>query len=252
MLRTATERLTRRVCFRRRLPTNFGRGAVWVSPSAGLRFLFSHIKSIDPSLFNWVREFVRKDNIVWDIGANVGLFSFSSAHLAGSNGLIVAIEADPWLVQLLRKSSRLQPSSSAPVHIVSAAVAKSVDLRTFHIASRSRSTNYLMGYGSTQAGEVAETQIVVTVSLDWLSERYGLPDLIKIDVEGAELEVLLGASTLLEKKRPILLCEVTAETAAEVTRFLRKKEYRLFDGDVSAAARKELDSAPWNTIALPA
>src|SRR5205807_3129748 len=137
-------------------------------------------------------------------GANVGLFAFSSAYLSGPRGLVVALEPDAWLVQLLRRSSIGQPASCAPVHIVPAAVAQSVGLRTFNIAARSRSTNSLNGYGSTQTGGIAEEQIVMTVSLDWLSERYLLPDILKIDVEGAELEVLKGAEALFEKRRPVL------------------------------------------------
>ena len=252
MIRTATEKLTRKMCFRRRLPHDFGYNPVWVSPSAGLRFLFTRMKEIDPALFNLAREFVHKEDVVWDVGANVGLFAFSSAYLSGSRGLVVALEADAWLVQLLRRSSLRQSATSAPVHIIPAGVAQSVDLRTFQIAARSRSTNSLDGYGSTQTGGIAEKQIVVTVSLDWLCERYVLPDVLKIDVEGAELEVLQGAEILFKRKRPILLCEVSSENATEVTRLLLSKGYRLYDGDVSKEERKELSSAPWNTIAIPA
>jgi FkbM family methyltransferase len=252
MIRTATENLTRKICFRRRLPSDLGHNPIWVSPSAGLRFLFGRMSKIDPPLFNLAREFVHKDNVVWDVGANVGLFTFSSAFLSGSRGLVVALEPDAWLVQLLRQSSRMQPTSCAPVHIIPAAAAQSVDLRTFQIAARSRATNSLKGYGSTQTGGVAEEQIVVTVSLDWLSERYALPDVLKIDVEGAELEVLQGAAALFKRRRPLLLCEISGETSSEVTRLLLSKGYRLYDGEISKGERKELSSAPWTTIALPA
>jgi FkbM family methyltransferase len=251
MIRTTTEKLTRKMCFRRRLPDDLGRNPIWVSPSAGLRFLFHRMSEIDPVLFNLVREFVHKDSVVWDVGASVGLFAFSSAALSGSSGLVVALEPDAWLVQLLRRSSLTQSPSSAPVHIIPAAVAQSVDLRAFHLAARSRSTNSLKGYGSTQTGGIAEEQTVVTVSLDWLSERYALPDVLKIDVEGAELEVLKGAEAVFERRRPILLCETSGETQSEVTRLLLSKGYRLYDGEILNRPRKELSSAPWNTIALP-
>jgi len=251
MIRTATEKLTRRMRFRRRLPADLGHHSIWVSPSAGLRFLFGRMKDADPILFNLVREFVHKDNVVWDVGANVGLFAFSSAYLCGSSGLVVALEPDAWLVQLLRQSSLTQPASCAPVHIIPAAVAQSVDLRTFQIAARSRATNSLQGYGSTQTGGVAEQQTVVSLSLDWLSEKYPLPDVLKIDVEGAELEVLRGAEALFEKRRPLLLCEISGQASPEVTRLLVSKGYRLYDGEIAKGERKELSSATWTTIALP-
>ena len=251
-MRTVVEKLTRRMCFRRRLPEDLGRNRIWVSPSAGLRFLFGRMKEADPVLFNLAREFVHRDNVVWDVGANVGLFTFSSAYLSGLRGVVIALEPDAWLVHLLRRSSLAQPASCAPVHVIPAAVGQSVDLRTFHIAARSRATNSLKEYGSTQTGGVAEEQIVITVSLDWLSERYPLPDVLKIDVEGAELEVLRGAEQLLERRRPLLLCEISGETSFETTKLLLSKGYRLYDGGISRAERKELSCASWTTIALPA
>jgi FkbM family methyltransferase len=251
MIRTTTEKLTRGLSLRRRLPSDLGHNPIWVSPSAGLRFLFGRMKEADPVLFNLAREFVHRDNIVWDIGANVGLFAFSSAYLSGPGGVVVAFEPDAWLVQLLRRSSKMQPASCAPVQVIPVAVAQSVDLRTFQIAARSRATNSLKGYGSTQTGGVAEEQIVVTVSLDWLCERYASPDVLKIDVEGAELEVLKGAEALLARKRPIVLCETSEEASSDVTRLLQTKGYRIFNGEIPKGERKELSSAPWTTIALP-
>ena len=251
VIRRATERLTRGMRFRRKLPKAFGCSPIWVSPSAGLAYLFKSMDKIDPVLLGVAMEFVKKKNVVWDIGANVGLFAFSAAYLAGKNGFVVALEADAALVQLLRRSTRIQPAMSAPVRIVPAAVAGSVDLKTFHIASRSRSANFLEGYGSSQIGGTAEEQTVVTISIDWLAERCPLPDILKIDVEGAELEVLNGANKLLDKKRPILLCEVSTEGSLEITQLLLRRGYRIYDGEVCSSQRRELSYAPWCTIAIP-
>lgn len=251
MMRRAAERLTRGMRFRRRLPPAFGSNPIWVSPSAGLGYLFKAMDKLDPVLLGLAREFVKEKSVVWDIGANVGLFSFGAAHLAGKDGQVLAVEADAGLVGLLRRSAAIQAAASAPVRVVPAAVAGSVDLRTFHIAARSRSASFLHGYGSTQAGGTAEEQTVVAVTLDWLADRCPLPDVLKIDVEGAELEVLKGAGTLMDRKRPVLLCEVSDTNAAEIAALLRERRYRIFDGEVSGSLRKELHSAPWCTVAIP-
>src|SRR5262249_37577808 len=144
-------------------------------------------------------EFVRPGKVVWDIGANSGIFAFAAANLTGSSGSVVAFEPDTWLVQLLRRSARIQ-RDAGPVQVVAAAVAKDCDLRTFNIAQRSRAANFLDGYDtvarSRQTGGVAERHTVVTLTLDWLAERLPAPDVIKIDVEGAELEVLQGGERL--------------------------------------------------------
>ena len=252
MLRTLVERATRRLSFRRALPGEFGDTVIYVSPSAGLKYLFRSMDAVDPVLCGLAKEFVRTDHVVWDVGANVGFFSFAAAHLAGANGRVVSIEPDIWLIQLLRRSSSIQPPSSAPVQVIPAAVAKSCDLRTFNIASRSRSSNFLSGYGLSQTGGSEEQQTVVTVTLDWLAERLPLPDVIKIDVEGAELEVLTGALGVLEKKHPVILCEVSSECSPQVTALLKDHGYRIYDGEVSFSQRQELKAAPWATIAIAA
>src|SRR5437870_1265436 len=98
MLRSLAERLTRSLRFKRRLPGAFGRVPIWVSPSAGLKYLFRSMSNVDPALLQLVSEFVAADHVVWDVGANVGLFSFAAAFQAGPRGLVVSVEPDVWLV----------------------------------------------------------------------------------------------------------------------------------------------------------
>ena len=108
-------------------------------------------------------------------------------------GLVVALEPDAWLVQLLRRSALEQPAGSASVQVVPAAVASEMSIRTLCLADRSRASNHLAEFGTTQTGGVREQQSVVAVTLDWLLESLPAPSVVKIDVEGAELEVLKGA-----------------------------------------------------------
>lgn len=208
------------------------------------------MKSNDPILYNLAKEFVKRGHVVWDVGANVGLFSFAAAHLAGPSGRIYSIEPDVWLVQLLRRSSSAQVSSSASVQIIPVAVAEACGLRTFNIASRARSANYLSGYGSPQTGGAAEQQTVVSITLDWLAKHLPLPDVIKIDVEGAELEVLGGGIGVLGEKRPVILCEVFSDHSPQVTALLKSMGYRIYDGGVPSGQRRELQAAPYETIAI--
>lgn len=251
-LRSILEKSTRPLIIKRRLPKEFNHTPLFVSPTAGLRYLFSGMNKVDPSLLALVKEFVKDGHVVWDIGANIGLFSYAAASLAGKNGLIVSVEPDTWLVHLLRKSARIQNKSVAPLKVISAAVASNVAVRTFCLAVRSRSTNFLAGYGSTQTGGVLEEQTVITITLDWLLENLQTPpDILKIDVEGAETEALCGAQNLLRIHRPIVLCEVGSESQAEVTRILHENGYKLFDADTPAQHRQEVLEATWNTLGIP-
>lgn len=252
MLRRMIEGVTRDWVIRRRLPADFLRASIHVTPSAGLRYLYRSMDEVDSVLLGLVREFVKPRAVVWDIGANVGLFSFAAASLAGPAGRVVALEPDAWLVQLLRRSALDQPEGSAPVQVVPAAVAAEVSIRTLCLANRSRAANYLAEFGTIQTGGAREEQSVVAVTLDWLLESLPAPRVLKIDVEGAEMEVLKGAKRLFETARPIVLCEVIPASAPAVTSFLKAHNYRIFDGETSASERQPLDTAPWSTLAIPA
>ena len=84
MLRRMIEDVTRDWVIRRRLPADFLRASIHVSPSAGLRYLYRSMDDIDSVLLGLVKEFVKPGAVVWDVGANVGLFSFAAASLGGS------------------------------------------------------------------------------------------------------------------------------------------------------------------------
>jgi FkbM family methyltransferase len=250
-LRGIAERISRRVVLKRRLPAKVGGNVVFVTPDASLRFWRRNLTAADPALFDIAAELVRPGEVVWDIGANVGLFTFAAAALAGATGRVLAVEPDTWLVELLRRSARLNLGTRARVDVLPAAVADVVGIGQLHIARRGRSSNYLSGAGLSQAGGSRGVQQVVTVTLDWLLEHYGAPTLVKIDVEGAEDRVLRGAARLLSTVQPVILCEVAQENAVVVSSILKSCRYTLLNADLQPRQRQPLESAVWNTLAWP-
>ena len=105
--------------------------------------------------------------------------------------------------------------------------------------------------GSTQAGGVRGVRKVVTVTLDWLLDWFPAPDVIKLDVEGAELDCLQGAARILARRRTTLLCEVGAGSAAPVGRLLAAAGYTLYDANLAPVERQPLAEPAWNTLAVP-
>jgi FkbM family methyltransferase len=251
VLRRIIEDVTRDWVIRRRLSPDFLRASIHVSPSAGLRYLYRSMDDVDSVLLGLVKEFVKPGAVVWDVGANVGLFSFAAASIAGPEGHVVALEPDAWLVQLLRRSARRQPARSAPVQIIPAAVASQVSIRTLCLAARSRAANYLAEFGTIQTGGAREEQSVVAVTLDWLLHQLPHPSVLKIDVEGAEMEVLKGSHRLFESIRPVVLCEVIPASEQAVTAFLQSYDYQILDGETNVLNRHPLQTAPWCTLAIP-
>jgi FkbM family methyltransferase len=253
MLRSALERFSRNRIVRRRLPSDLGGQELLVSPDAAMKLWRRDLGQTDPLLFQLARELVRPGWTVWDVGANVGLFAAAASFLAGPSGSILAIEADAWLADLVRGSARNAPAGRAPLEVLSAAVGSANGIAEFCLAERGRAANHLASVsGSTQTGGVRAVQKVVTVTLDWLLDWFPAPRLVKLDVEGAELDCLRGAGTLLAKVRPVLICEITRENAVAVGRLLAVAGYRLYDAEAAPAARRELGEPVWNTLAVPA
>lgn len=247
-LRGLAERLSRNRSYRRRLPQKYGGCRLYISPECGLSYWFG--LGASEELLNNALEFVKPGSVVWDIGANIGLFSFAAAGLSGPTGRVYALEPDTTLINLLRRSARLNPHA-APVDIIPCAASESVSLARFNIASRSRASNFLDGFGATQAGGIRETQNVFTVSLDWMAERIPPPDVLKVDAEGAEPAVFRGAVHLLKSKRPMILFESLVGNRKELALFFSRFGYTFYDSDVPAARREPLREPAFNTLAVP-
>jgi FkbM family methyltransferase len=254
-MRRWVERLSRGVVLSRRLPRMFSGLPVYVSPEAGLRYWRSDLSKVDPMLFRMVRELVVKGSVVWDVGANVGLFAFSSAALAGASGSVLAIEPDLWLAQLLTRSARRIERIGLPaavVTVLAAAVSQDHRIAQLEIAERARASNHLVdSQGSTQVGGQRDLQHTVTVSLDFLLEHFPAPTVLKIDVEGAEVGVLSGASKLLATSRPIIWCEVHPDNSIVVAELLAESGYQIYAAALPSEKRTPLRRASWDTLAMP-
>jgi FkbM family methyltransferase len=245
--RRIAERLARGLVVRRRLPAGFGPGRVLVSPDSMLRVMSPDLAAADPLLFAFARRFVTPGMAVWDIGANLGLFGFAAAWMAGPAGRVLLVEPDPWLCGLLQRSARgLAGRGYAPTLPACCAVVGEAGPVELHIAARGRASNAVGAFGRSQMGGVRDRLVTGGVTLDQLLAASFPPGLVKIDIEGAEVEALRGAAALL-RTRPVILAEVGREGAEEATAILRAAGYRLHDSSL-----RPVDRCVWATVALPA
>jgi UDP-N-acetyl-D-glucosamine dehydrogenase len=247
-MRSAVEQATHRLVIRRRLPSPFAAARIYVSSEGRLRYLGRRMAQVDPTLVRLAAEMVGPGDTVWDIGANLGLFSFAAAVAAGPSGRVLAVEPDIALARLLRRSAGLN-QDHARVDVLPAAVSDGLGVARFHIARRNRSTNHLDGFGTSQTGGSRAIELVPTFTLDWLTEHFPAPDLIKIDVEEAEAAVLAGGSHVLGQASAII-CEVAACNSAVVRETLNRHGYNLYDADRPTSERAPVSEAPPNTLAV--
>lgn len=252
MLRELLLNITQGKVYKRKLPQRVGGGVIYVSPLAALSYLKRDMDEMTglSYLFDVADMFVVPGDCVWDIGANMGVFAFAGAYKAGRSGRVVAVEPDVMLVDILQRSRDIQSGSNAPVEIIPAAISDHANLLRLNIAGKGRAANYLeTAQGSTQVGDILAGNWVCCISLDSLLDKFPAPSLIKIDVEGAELDVLKGASKIIAEYQPKIICEVRDNLAGEITNMLRDAGYVFYDLENMTAGR--IDSVVYNTLAVP-
>jgi FkbM family methyltransferase len=152
-------------------------------------------------------QFLRPGDVVMDIGANVGLFSVVMASAVGSQGRVFAFEPVPANVARLEGNLRRNGISNTQVFAMGLGDADG-DLM-LHMATDSAYPSL----HEVQDGLGDGTALPVRVrALDGVWEELGRPQVafIKMDVEGAEMDVLRGAPRLLAACRTTLLVEANS------------------------------------------
>jgi FkbM family methyltransferase len=170
---------------------------------------------IDKDELNYCRKMSKSVNTVFDIGANLGWFSYRLAE-ASSSLRIIACEPLPSNFELLRITVRSK-AAVTPLRIAVSSSSSTVYLREdLRSHANARVTDDI-----TQFTAPCET-------IDQLSSRYGYPDLIKIDTQGSEFEILKGAKLTLVQKRPVIVLEFSGSKVnknLEIYDYLSENDY---------------------------
>ncbi|HKQ88977.1 MAG TPA: FkbM family methyltransferase, partial [Candidatus Acidoferrales bacterium] len=162
-------------------------------------------------------------SVFYDVGAHIGIVSMFGARLVGENGRVFAFEADGDNAGRIQEN--LRRNKLDQVTVVPEAVWSSTGRLRFGRASAHSSRN--QGAVATDSAAAGENTVEVNaISLDEFAKEHPSPTLIKIDVEGAEADVLRGGVQVFAQQKPVLICEVHhARAAQDVTQWLRERDY---------------------------
>ena len=168
---------------------------------------------------------------VFDIGADVGIFTLGAAKRVG-DGTVFAFEPNPARASIIERHVRLNHWQARARVIPSAVSDRDGTIRfytTDWVMAGSLSRENAEIPGENQRGRAVELE-VDSVSLDrFCDEMRCVPDVLKIDVEGAELLVLRGGRNLLLTVRPLIFCEVHPLQLVNCGSSLVELEALLFD-----------------------
>jgi len=177
--------------------------------------------SYEPITQQLVQQFCRPGTVFFDVGANFGYYSM----LAARNGAkVIAFEPDFALAEELQLHVKLNGlEGRIELHRLA------VFSRTGEVFLDPAGENTAHGSAHVCSSEIPETRSVrvrCTTLDDFVAEHLA-PGLMKIDVEGAESDVLKGAEQAFGSTRPLILCEVHDPANQEfVTCWLEKRKYK--------------------------
>lgn len=164
---------------------------------------------------------VKPGMTVFDVGAHAGYYTLMLSRLVGPEGRVFAFEANPENANKLRR--HLQINRIKNVELIEAAVSDRNGTAFFDINAGLRKYGH-MGAKYGYMGELAESGTPVrTVVLD----DFPVPDLMKMDIEGAETRAFVGAPRLLSAQRTVIFLALHDETIEEAPALLKRNNFLL-------------------------
>ena len=176
-------------------PTQINGNSMHLSTSGSYPPLAMANGRYEPATTQLFHETLIPGMVVIDIGAHVGYYTLLAAKLVGPAGKVYAFEPEPGNHATLQKNIEL--NNYPNIVATQIAVSDSRGRASIYLSSLDNGRHSMFQHGLPKRGSVQ----VETTTLDWFLETQDLPrvDLIKIDVEGAEVDVLDGMHQLLAR-----------------------------------------------------
>jgi FkbM family methyltransferase len=166
-----------------------------------------------------LQRLLQAGDVFYDVGANAGFFTILAGRLVGSGGKVFAFEPLSENVDTLR--DQIELNGLPWCEVVPVAVSARSGAQTL---AYEQGNNAMAHLGARGAKDDCEIQ-VQTVTLDGFVAGHPFPSLIKVDVEGAEAEVLEGAASVIRAGADVILELHEPKTAMEADQVFRQVGY---------------------------
>lgn len=166
-----------------------------------------------------IYELARTSTTAIDVGANIGIVTLDMARAVGPDGSVLAVEPILSSADRLRENLRLNSVENVSVHVLAAGETDGyIEMRETSDSAFNTSLSVADPHLKVTATEQVEVAPLDSV---WAEAGYPGVSFVKIDVEGAEMGVLRGATELLDKLHPALMIEAnTPRSLQELVAFL--------------------------------
>jgi FkbM family methyltransferase len=186
-----------------------GEGTIGRGPAAGLRIDATGrnagyvLGTSDLDEQRFIASRLDEGDVFWDLGANIGFFTILAARLVGAKGQVLAFEPLPENAQQLRRNVELNGFRNVTVEQV--AVGAKTGTSTLALREGRRDAARLT---DDRDGRSAVSVSVISLDDYFAAHHRRPPTLVKIDVEGAEIDAILGGLNTIRSSLPTLLVEV--------------------------------------------
>jgi FkbM family methyltransferase len=205
---------------------------LWMAVESSFKSIVTAVLIAEGDWFERELEYwraqIQPGMVVIDIGANVGVYTFSAAKRVGKEGCVIAVEPFSGCVANLERTCDVNHLDQVKVY--RGAASDKEGSIYLSLAAASELNEVVTDLEQTRNGNYEEAPCF---TLDSICEQEHLStvDFLKIDAEGHELQVLMGSQRLLEKFSPVILYENIAGSQGsntEVADYLQSIGYQLF------------------------
>lgn len=195
----------------------------------------------------WLHANCRQGDIVYDIGANIGLYTVVAARLVGRTGVVYAFEPHAANVAHLLENVKINDLEG---QVRVKAIALHVSQGMFHFnctSQKAGSSGHQVGHQQSETGKEfrpTSSELMHTMTLDGLVESHAIEpaDLVKLDVDGNELKILWGARKFLATFPPrSLQVEVHPEDDAQIVDLMATYGYKLTERHYTLLGKRAME-----------
>ncbi len=181
------------------------------APSEWESRIFAHHEA---AAFDALSTIVKPGWTIYDIGANIGTYSVWFSRLVGARGHVYCFEPNPVCVYFLMVNFQDCPFPNYDIFPV-ALLESEAD--TSFVVNYANSALGITDLSSVYHKKIGQELKIRSDGLDHFADQHHLarPDLIKIDIEGAEASAIAGMKGVLSRFKPVVMLEVHGRAAAE-------------------------------------
>jgi FkbM family methyltransferase len=212
---------------------------IWVHPRAALSMSARTFFRGEAHVQTWLSKYLKPGHVFFDIGAHHGWVSMWALVIVGRQGAVYSFEPSPVNLAVLtwhQRANQLQNWTIVPKAVSD----EDAGNKEFYLidAGDSPMNSLTSGAPGTplMEGRLVRQVIIQTTTIDTVCLASGLsPDLVKIDVEGAELLVLHGGHRLWCEGHPTIILAVhpfwlpAGHSTAQIAEHLQSLGYTIFD-----------------------